>query len=268
MNLNDIKLYITKIYENINKEKLIIGGLIIFLLVLLFSLIGECENNKTIKNKYEQNLLALNDSIRKIKRNADNLSFEKAILIIDNKNLKYLNDSLLNEIKKLKLNIKYINIINTEVIVDKLVPSIIVGDSVIKLDSNNRISKVNWINEYSSGSLYMNISGYGLYYYNDSSILVKNFITDRYLKLDLKTYIFEDKGKYYTGVSTLKYTPEVNFNLIPVIIDDGYFFSKKKDYKISIGIGPHIGIGYNVNKQILPYIGFGINLNYNLLNIY
>lgn len=82
-----------------NQRNLLIVGVIILIICL-----RSCGPSEGEINSLNQNIIALNDSIRTYKGNDSKLVFEKSALISENGNLKTLNKGLSDEVKKLKDN--------------------------------------------------------------------------------------------------------------------------------------------------------------------
>lgn len=77
--------------------------ILIFLTVIfIFYIIANKDEDTKKLNTLEQNIFALNDSIRSYKTKNNELVFEKGSLIIENGSLKSLNESLYEDLKDLK----------------------------------------------------------------------------------------------------------------------------------------------------------------------
>lgn len=224
--------------------------MIVVIIILSLLLMRGCQNTKNLKNenqRIENNIEALNDTIREYKNKNGEKSFEKMITNMTKDELKIYNKSLYDKIVKEDGKVK--TIIETKIIyVDR-------GTTVTKiaqLDSN----------KYSADFNYKSL---------DSVITIKG-----------RTRFYADIKKNVSGKSTVKITPDTTFideakTTIGLTIG-----TKETDGKISVFVTPNsknvtitsltgseIYVPKKNNKRfsINMSLGYGTNINSGKINV-
>lgn len=224
---------------NINKTSFILGAVLIASLAALAATISR---NISLKREYEHNTKALNDTIRTYKGRNGQLVAEKNILIGDYNTLKDLNDNLAEEVKNMKVRRPdHVVYVETEVVNEVHDTTYIIDRSLPSIRKDFDFS-----NEYRQLAGFMELK---------DENLGLNITNDRTL-VDY-TLAIKD-GKVYMTSSN----PYVQYNEI-----QGITLPTPKKPKFSIGIGPQLGVGYDIiNKQPGIFAGVGISANFNLLS--
>jgi hypothetical protein len=247
--------------------RLLMMGAIVVLVLLLLQQCGATRNAKTDLAMANQNIFALNDTIRVAKNRADELQYEKGMLITSEKGLKDLNENLYNELKKQRGDIAFL-----QQIVGKL--STPKPDGPIPGTGGVTGNPCD-----STGTYFAEWEDY------------RQFDSLNYRRLKAKTDIKVFKKKV-TDVKTEILTDEIGFNLITGIKEnkegnfeifvksdypgfvptriDGAFIPRKdlfppqKKKNWSVGVGPQIGVGVGGLATPGPvwYFGVGVGLQY------
>lgn len=258
-----------KIKEWIKNPKNQRNLLIVIILFLIF-LLRECTPSKSDLNSLNQNVFALQDSIRTYKTKNDKLIFEKGAFITEKSSLESLNKELFDAIKYLKDH--PIIVIKPEiriVEVPKYIP-IYIGDSTKNADGS--ISRtLNWAYDttYSKGN-YRKIEGNFLATV-DSSLNLKT--TPMHIKKDeigmsLSTGFTENKEGKLEIFVTSDYPGFSVTGLNGALIDPEKSDILKKYFpKKRWGLGFYGGYGVYFNPRNLTVgsglqIGLGIQYNF------
>lgn len=211
--------------------------LILILSIFLFSYY--IYSNNEIKNN-ENNVEALIDSLRIEKNKADELEYQKKILITSKKNLKEYNETLFNELKKEKGKVK--TIIKTKIKIET--------DTLYLKSDGILIQKDNYIINFKYDSLNRLILGHTKFTLKDSLLTnIQTTILKNELKLNLVTGIKKNKKNLEIFVRS---------DDKDVIIENiqGAIIDAPKPKKIGIGVF----LGYSTNFK--PTVGIGISYNF------
>jgi hypothetical protein len=260
-----MKEYIEKIKKV--DSRLLMFGAIVVLALLLLQQCGATRNAKTDLAMANQNIFALNDSIRISKNRVGELQYEKGVLITSEKGLRDLNEELYNELKKQRDDIAFL-----QKIVGKLSTPV----------PQQPIPGTGGVTGRPCDSI-------GTYYAEWEDY--RQFDADNYRRLKAKTDITV-KYEKVTDVKTSILTDEIGFDLITGIKEnsdgnfeifvksnypgftptkiDGAFIPRKdlfppqKKKNWSVGVGPQIGVGVGGLATPGPvwYFGLGLGLQY------
>jgi hypothetical protein len=257
-----------KLWEEYRRDLVYIGIIVVIILLLL----RQCNSTADAKREKkiaDQNVYALNDSIKVIKNKAGELQYEKGLLIADKKNLESLNADLKKELDKQKGKVFYLQ----QVVADlRNQPPVYIptteyvypngdrsfqwaydtifspgnsralsGESFFVIDTTN--------NKYKIKPLYTNIT--------KDNMSIK--ITTGLLKKDDKYEIFVKSD--YPGFSI----SQLDGAFIPT--NDKIFGTPPKPKRFGLGVNIGPGIFYNAIKQnIGAGIGVQVGIQYNFIN--
>lgn len=242
-----------KIWEWITKHPSFI--LISIVIILIILLLNDCAGDAKKDKINEQNIFALNDSVRKVKNKVGELEYQKGILITDKKHLEELNADLAKELEKEKGNVKII----TKEVIKFVHDTIFIKDTVYP--EGNGIYKVAW--------KYDTVAGPQDYVYINGSSRIKVDTTGNIVSVtSLGTKIYPSLST--TVVRTIskehgKLVMNTRFGnpwfqtvqMDGAVLDD---FKEFKKYK-RFGVGPQIGVGIGSNLNFVIYVGIGIQYN-------
>lgn len=240
-----------KIWEWITKHPSFI--LISIVIILIILLLNDCASDAKKDKINEQNIFALNDSVRKVKNKVGELEYQKGILITDKKHLEELNADLAKELEKEKGNVKII----TKEVIKFVHDTIFIKDTVYP--EGNGIYKVAW--------KYDTVAGPQDYVYINGSSRIKVDTTGNivsvtslgtkiypYLSTSVVRTISKEKGKLV--MNTRFGNPWFQTaQMDGAVLDDFKEFQKYKRF----GVGPQIGVGFGSNLDLVIYIGLGIH---------
>lgn len=257
-----------KLWEEYRKDLIYVGTIVVIILLLL----RQCNSTADAKREKkiaEQNLFALNDTVREVKNKAGELQYQKGLLIADKKNLENLNSDLKTELDKQKGKVFYLQ----QVVADlKNEPPIYIptteyvypnGDRSLKWEYDTIFSPGNsralsgesffvidtTNNKYKIKPLYTNIT-------NDAMSIK---ITTGLLKKDDKYEIFVKSD--YPGFKVA----QLDGAFIPT--NDPIFGSPPKPKRFGLGVNIGPGIFYNaIDKSIGAGIGVQVGIQYNFIN--
>lgn len=228
---------------NISKRTLIIFSIIIFcMLGITTCSIKSCISNK---HTYNNNIIALTDTIKYWKDKSGNLISQKTILNGDINNLKLINDSLYNIIKN---NIKIKNPDNV-VYISTIIKDL-QHDTIWKINNdsalyNNKIEK-----QFDFSDKYRTLKGYTYLIKSNNNIdTLGTKITSNEMSVDFS--IIQKDNQLYISSNN----PYIKYNNIIGINNYNNTNIKNKRF----GIGPYIGVGINYKGQIQPTIGIGLS---------
>lgn len=214
--------------------------LIIALVISLLLLCKSCNVRIQERKIYDNNVIALTEEINTWKTKNGELVVEKTLLEGDYKLLKITNEDLYEQVKRLKERPKEVIYVKTEI--------------------ENEVHDTTYI--FSPDSLYIKrhfdfsnnwrkLTGHIEYDHPNLSLGIDNDIT----YADFTIAIKDSKVLITSNNPYIKYE-DIQGIVLP-----------KTKPKWSVGIGPHVGIGYGtINKKPDIYFGIGINVNYNLLS--
>jgi len=226
-------------FWNKYKSHIIYILIIIALCMILNYSINRCSN---AKNEYQNNIEALNDTIKYYQDKNGNLVATKLAFESDVKTLKLLNEDLYKQIEDLKLKNK--------------VSSIVYIEGKVETPPNDTIYVVNtdtvargFIKYFNFNNDYRILEG-KVKYANDS---LGVFINKDIVNFDYTVGIDKDNNIYVKTTN-----PYVKYNEI-----SGFKISQPK--KKHWSIGPSVNIGYDpIQNKISPSIG--LSLNYSLFS--
>lgn len=196
----------------------------------------------SMKKEYANNMHALTDTIETYKGKNGQLVAEKTLLSGDIDLLKVVNEDLKNELNNMKVkNPSQVVYVETEVVNE-------VHDTTYIIDNQLPYQKkdFNFSNNFRQleGFMELNDNNLGLNITKDITIVDY-------------TLAIKDNKVYLSSTN-----PYVQYNEI-----QGLTVPKQKKPKFSIGIGPQIGVGYDlINKQPGVFAGIGLNASYNLVS--
>lgn len=237
--------------------------------VLIMIIIISLLTNKCGKGKYDeaiskQNQKALTDTIQIFRNKNNEKEYRISLFETNAKNLKYLNDSLYLEVKKIKVG----------------KPEFITKIKVVYIDTNklksnntytnlfNNKHQLNWsfIDEESEFDGY---TRFKINFLNDSNnkysiVTDSSFLTKRLLKLSITTGIIKEKD----GTRRIFVTPlNKNVNVVDIkgaILEEKYYTRKKSILSLGVQVG--YGVSFGNQIQTGPFIGIG--LQYNILSLF
>jgi len=241
--------------------------IVLLLLTLAFGIgFNRYSNLKTKLMFSEQNIKALNDSVRVSENKVGELEYSKNILIAEKRDLEDLNADLAEEVKKEKGKVN-------EII--KLVSKIERDTTYL---TNTLISYPNGENglSWSNDTIYnqnneRHLSGISKFTIDSSGNIIplETIITKDYFKFDLVTGLREKDGNIEIFVRS-GFPGFENIQLDGAIIDPkNHPVMKKFTEPKRWGIGPYAGFGVNINTMPTANLGigfsFGISIQYSLI---
>lgn len=251
---------LTKIKDFIVKNPTFSMGIIIIVLIML--LFKQCGDKRAIEKNANQNYHAMNDSIKKYKNKAGEMTFEKAMYQMTEKDLEKYKPELYKELKKnkgtqfiTKTEYVYRDTGSTKFVVSKLSENTY-GFPFI----------------YTSNDTVLSIKGKGSFYAepyieNDKAKLKVGDGTltmeDIKMKFGLTLGIKEDKG--IKKVIVTPSTTQMEVTKLESAEVDKALNSKTKPKKFGVGFG--IGYGICLSKTGQVYYGptIGLSLSYNII---
>lgn len=258
-------------YFNIIKKlnKLInLYYIIILLIIIIISLYEKCSLKKELEIQYT-NIKSLQDSIRIEKNKNNELIYLNNIILSNNKNLKFLNKELNNELKKIKEKVIFIGKNNSQIVID----TIYINNNLISYSNNNYDLNWNYDTIYSINN-YEKISGNTFLKIDSNTNIISSSYT-RINNIDIGfsfTTGIREKNKNLEIFIT-PHHPHVRItNIKGALIEPHKSEVLKKMFpKRKWAIGPYIGIGigtsYNSNGEqvIKPIFNLGIGVQRTLL---
>ena len=233
----DTLISILKNFWNRFKTHIIYVLIILILCSFLTTSINQCSS---VKNEYENNIEALNDTIKYYQDKNGNLVAKKLAFESDIKTLKTLNKQLYEEIENLKMKNKVSSIVYVNGEIEN--PP---KDTVYIVD-NNTLSK-GFTRDFNFNDEYRVLEG-NIKYKNDSLGI---FINKDIINFDYTVGIDEKNNIYVKSTN-----PYVKYNEI-----SGFRISQPK--KTHWSFGPAIGLGYDPFQNKLSF-SLGVSLNYSL----
>lgn len=221
---------------SINRIKNIIWCIITILLtVLLCMSMRQCISNK---HTYNNNIIALTDTIKYYKGKNEELVASKTMIETSFNNIKYINDSLYNVLKSIGV---------------KNPDNVVYIETVIRDEKHDTawFDNINSINKYIKkdfdfSNQYRTLKGY--VYFNKPDTLglaiEQNDVTADF------TVTQKDNNVYITSNN-----PYIKYNNIIGIKNRSEHKIKTKRF----GVGPYVGIGINKDAKIEPVVGIGLS---------
>jgi hypothetical protein len=247
--------------------------LLLTIIILFFLLFMQCDRNTKLKTQYNisnNNIKALNDSVRIIKNKAGELQYEKYVLIAEKNNLKLLNENLNNEVKKQKNSVIYI--------------------STAYANLKTKIDELSTENSSLKDSLSLTLNKNGDTIYNINWNFDKKFDNNNFRVIEGKTKLkYSNKNIYSLGSDLTKFDMGINLvtgleeknGQISIFIKSDYpdlTFSKIDGALVDVNksevlkklmkqpkfiIGPQVGFGTVIsNSGLQPTFYIGIGLTY------
>jgi hypothetical protein len=247
--------------KNIRLSEILAIGFVIFFLLFL----QQCNQTSELKQDLRiagQNQLALNDSIRTIKNKWGEEISLKNVLVGNQKELRELNSSLADELKRLKGDVLYVQRMVGKIKSD----TIWVTNTITEYPDGTK--RLTWeydttYNE-NNGRLLAGYSQFAIDTVNGKIVDKGTVITKDEIRLKLTTGLTELDDSYQIFVKT-DY-PGLKFDEL-----DGAIIDKKKfagsSNESSWVFGPYIGIGGGfdpMNRTFGPTISVGLGVTYNL----
>lgn len=249
-------------------EYKVISALAVFLVLVMslsIYLYDETKKMEADKKIADQNIIALNDSVRVTKNKVGQLEYSKSVLVSSKKDLERLNKDLYDKLKRTEGKVSELT--DYIVIIDQTKdgPKGSTRDNVIKLSDDQY--KITWAfdtiyneNNYrkllGESKFKVDTTNNLLSLVDVSSLLLKDEskinITQGIRKKDGKVEVFVTSDHPYFSVSDIS----------SVIIDPETHVVTEfiKTPVKKFGIGPAVGYGYN-GVKFSPYIGFSFQYN-------
>lgn len=249
--------------EMINIKNILIAGILI-LGMLLFRQCGLNSDLKFSNAVFQQNQIALNDTIRIVKNKSNEDVFMKNTLIAEKKDLKDLNKSLYDEVNNLKGKVLYISKITASVKTD----TIFIENQVDI--SNSGINRLSWeyykaYNENNNRS----IKGFSEFLVDTNFAIIDKgtTISEDIMNISITTGLDELDGSYQIFVKT-DY-PGISFTNIDGAILDKKRFMKQTQPSWIFGPSVYVGLGIDpLNNTAGPQIGIGLSATFNLNKVF
>lgn len=237
--------------EFIKKYK---SHIVLVIIILLIAInVTQCNSIKLQKDRATQNITALTDSIHVLVNNANELTYEKAILILDKSQLQQANAELYSALEKEKGKVHQLiqaagNISNP---VSDIANVITWSDSTVKMSFQDS-TEHSLIKGFTTFSLDTSKSTFT---FND----VNTTITDNMMRFKLTTGLVTKDG--ITKIFITPNSPRLIIDEITgAIISDEQIKSLVTPEKNKrFGIGPVVGIGLGTNLQFVPIVGIGLS---------
>lgn len=246
----------------------------IFAIVIII-LLKQCNETKSLKKEiknnlllYEQNRMALNDSIEIYKNKNGAQSYQKAIAKMTSEELKINFPDLYNSLKEEMGEVKYIT--RTEI---EYRDTGSVTNSLSILDKDYYVLKSEFYNEDSTVHIKASNMFYAKTKFIDSDR--SRFILDikpdvtKYDKLSFKLGLTTGIKKDENGIYKIFITPNnPNFKITNIEgADVSDYFSKNKLSNKRFSLGPNIGYSavFGKNNNLYHGVSVGVSLQYSLI---
>lgn len=248
--------------------------------ILLFLLAQQCKQKGDLKRESlisEQNISALNDSITIEKQKGGEMQASINAFIATEKQLKDLNSTLYNEVKKQKGNVVTLNKMVFKLKQDKETLEKYIDSSkyanLVPIKINDSTYVVPWMLAYTYDSTNYDIfkgnTKIGVYkIYGETEIVHEGTFMDfRESQIDLVWGQKEEDGKLRVFAQTNYpgFSPEslegvlIDPNTNPLMKD----LYKKRHWFSGFGIGPTLNVGYDFLNQ-KPAIAVGVGIHYSI----
>lgn len=263
MKNKNIKETLSKIFEFIKYNfKWFVLAAFFVLIAINANTCSRLKKEKDENSRLENNLLALNDTLKNYKDGIYNLAEMRALQFRIDK----LADSLKLEKNKKPITIvKYITsvkdsfqvetkIIHDTLYIDNTIP---ISDAGIILSTEHSLFNKSSRHIKIETPYYVNCDDGKLYANGESSVLLEQDIW-------IENVLYSDK-KGYTYLRLKTDYPGVNFNSGTAIVvsDPKEEMKKRKNFGVGIGLQTGYGVTYNNRFVMSPYIGLGIGLQWN-----
>lgn len=262
---NNIKNFFDKVWEVFSflgeNIKFI---LVVIALILTMCLVKQCNNyqlEKSERERLENNIAALNDTLKNYNKNGLNYAEMRALRLRVNE----LADSLKLEKGKTPVTIiNYNTSINDTIYLESkpvhdtvFINSIYTDKGVVVSEKNETFGKSNrYINVKTPYTIDKNT---GVLLTDTSTVVVRQNIW-------MESTLYKDK-KNNTYIRLTTDYPSVVFNNgLGVLVENGKEYSYKERKSFGVGLGVQVGYGFvfpNGNVKISPYVGIGVGLQWN-----
>lgn len=250
--------------------------LIMALVIAIFIAFKQCESKNELKNQFEQNQYALNDTIHKMMNKLDEVFYTKAMTVSRLSELEDLNKELYDEIKKMRGTIAQISNIEAQIVyIDKPILSTLnkYPDGSYAIDWFDTTKYSYDYYRYLKGkSLFKLDSTKGaIVPENIKSILEKD---STYLKLTTGIWRNNESDKWEVFIKNSN--PNIKFDLSGHVVQDEIDKITNSVDRVKWSISLHCGAGFGgpfssefANKAIFGYqIGIGISYSLVPLNFW
>lgn len=241
-------------------------------LVLFFLLLNQCNATKNAKTELaqsKQNIFALTDTIKVVVNKANELQFEKGMLITSEKGLRDLNAELYKELKKQSSDIAFLQKIVAKITTQHT--DIISGTGNISGNPCDSIGKfvAEWeVHKQFDSINYRSLKANTEITVNKREIkgVSTNIINDE-IGIGLITGIKENREGNFEIFVKSNYPGFVPTKIEGAFIPRKELFPPEQKKNWSVGIGPQAGVGIGGTTSIGPvwYIGLGASLQYSFI---
>ena len=219
------------------KDILIYLAFVVISAMLLMSL-KQCNDNK---QRYENNIEALTDSVNYFKSKSDMLVAEKRVFELENINeLKKLNSNLYNEVNDLKNLVKKKNITNATQFSGIITNELHDTTYIVEYDTITR----GFSHDFAFNDEWRELEG-NVNYYNDS---LSMGITKDVTRFDYTVVTDKDNKVYIKSKN-----PYVQFDEFT-----GFTIPSKTQKNTHFSIGPSIGVGISTDGKVRPHAGIDL----------
>lgn len=230
----------------LNVKNIIFIILFAFIAFLMF-------DNYSLKNEAQNNYIILTDSLVEYKNKANELYKEKESYIIDNENLKSINEELYNEVKKLKDN----PIVITKTEVKYEIKEVYIQNDSVNIDNKGIIK--NFYN-YNDNYLSMKLTHSLDLSNNNGNIFINDILTSSNLFIDI---IEKDKKPYLIAKTDNPYLTISNLEGGFINIDDSKvlnkYYKRENRWNLSFNLGVFTIYNLNTNRfEAGPGFGFSL----------
>lgn len=236
---------------------------IIGIIVISLILINQCDRNNVLNNevqRLENNIYAITDTLTQYKDKNNKIIAEKhAFQLSENE----LRDSV--NLLKIK-NREYLAYINTNIGIRDTLKILTYIERPSEIDTTHYIDqgiiKFNKSDVFEKSSRDISVS---IPYTFDTELKTGNADIDIYHNIFVESMLERDTKTRETYVRLISDYP-VTFNSgMGVVVTNSKSYEKsiRKTKGIGIGIGPSVGLGYDMlNKKLVPTVGFNITLGF------
>lgn len=255
-------LIFKKIWNFLTSHKNIIY--IISIIILSCLLINQCNRNSTIHNeinRLENNIYAISDTLKQFKDENNNIIAEKHAFQFTEKELR-------DSIKLLKdRNREYLAYINANIGIRDTVKIPTFIERPFEIDStyytDKGVIKFNKFDAFGKSNREFSVS---IPYSIDSTLHTGAADVNMYHNIFVESVLERDKKTGESYVRLVSDYPYLQFNSgngIIVTNSKEYEKNTRKTKGIGIGIGPSVGLGYDMlNHKIVPTVGVSVTLGF------
>jgi hypothetical protein len=257
-----------KIWETYRRDLIYIGTLVIVILLLL----RQCNSTADAKREKkiaEQNIYALNDTIRTVKNKAGELQYQKGLLIADKNTLENLNGDLKTELDKQKGKVFYLQQIVADL---QNEPPVYIPTTEYVYPNGDRSFQWSYDTIFSPGNSRI-LSGESFFVIDTTNNKYKvkplyTNITKDNLSIKMTTGLLKRDGKYeifvksdYPGFGV----SQLDGAFIPT--NDPIFGTPPKPKRFGLGVNIGPGVFYNaITQKLGAGIGVQFGIQYNFIS--